>query len=443
MHELFFSATDRKGIIRSGNDVFVRVSGHPVERLIGAPHNVIRHPDMPRAVFRLMWDYLQRGAAFAGFVKNMAADGAYYWVMALAVPIDDGYLSVRLKPSSPYFESIRGLYAELLGIERAAGASAEARRAGMEASTARLLAAVRELGFADYDEFMRVALAAELHAHQAAVRARRETHGRGAAAAASHDLAQCRRVERCLDELFSRVEGLLAVIKKLEAAARFVQGMAADIHLISLNALVGACRLDRGGAGLSVVTEDLARLSQDCTDNVTGMTGQLGPLAVSLGEVAFATTAARLQAEMMGFFIDELGASGDMAAGRDAARTRSDLHTLSRALSATTDRLASAAPRARAPLAPLSRLQQQLESDLRRLSSVHLIGAIQAVAIVEAAMFRELLDRIVEQLGRSEQELQVLTDGVSSLRDHLPVFERTANEARQAAHDLAGHDLAA
>lgn len=58
-------------------------------------------------------------------------------------------------------------------------------------------------------------------------------------------------------------------------------------------------------------------------------------------------------------------------------------------------------------------------------------------------MFRELLDRIVDQLARSEQELQALTDGVSSLRGDLPVFERTALDARQATHDLAGHDLAA
>lgn len=190
---------------------------------------------------------------------------------------------MRLKPSTHYFDSIRGLYGELLGLERAAGSGAEARRAGLDASTARLLAAVRELGFADYDEFMRVALARR--SPRAPDRpagpprgrlARRRVGPLGRPRAVPH-------VERRLDELFSRVEGLLAIIKKLESAARFVQGMAGDIHLISLNALVGACRLERGGAGLSVVTEDLARLSQDCTDNVTGMTGQLRALSVSLG----------------------------------------------------------------------------------------------------------------------------------------------------------------
>ena len=99
--ELFFSRTDQKGIIRSGNDVFVRVSRWDEADLVGAPHNVIRHPDMPRAVFRLLWDTLGAGQPIAAYVKNMARDGAYYWVMAAVVPWGDGYLSVRMKPTGP------------------------------------------------------------------------------------------------------------------------------------------------------------------------------------------------------------------------------------------------------------------------------------------------------------------------------------------------------
>jgi hypothetical protein len=70
--ELFFSTTDRKGIISSANDVFVRVSGHPRDALIGSAHNIIRHPDMPRAGCKLLWDHLGAGGPFAGYVKNLA-----------------------------------------------------------------------------------------------------------------------------------------------------------------------------------------------------------------------------------------------------------------------------------------------------------------------------------------------------------------------------------
>jgi PAS domain S-box-containing protein len=96
--ELFFSATDRKGIIRAGNDVFVRVSAYERDELIGRPHNIIRHMDTPRCVFKLLWEYLERREPIAAYVKNRAKDGGYYWVLAVVVPAGDGYLSVRVKP---------------------------------------------------------------------------------------------------------------------------------------------------------------------------------------------------------------------------------------------------------------------------------------------------------------------------------------------------------
>jgi PAS domain-containing protein len=70
--ELFFSATDRKGIIRVGNDVFVRVSGYERRELVGRPHNLIRHMDTPRCVFRLLWDYLERNEPIATYMKHTA-----------------------------------------------------------------------------------------------------------------------------------------------------------------------------------------------------------------------------------------------------------------------------------------------------------------------------------------------------------------------------------
>lgn len=438
-HELFFSTTDRKGIIRSGNQVFVRVSAHPLEKLLGAPHNIIRHPDMPRAVFQLLWSYLDQGKPFAGFVKNMAADGCYYWVMALVVPIDGGYLSVRLKPSSAYFPVVRDLYTELVAIERAAGDDGGAWRDGMARATARLVEAIGSLGFASYDEFMRIALAAELSGHRDAQRALAGTgHEHDAVTDdLAPTLASCGAVEHGLDDLFSRVDGLLATIKQLGTAATYVLGLAGDIHLISLNALVGSCRLERGGEGLSVVTEDLARLSQECTDNVNAMAVQLRELSASLGETAFSVTAAKLQIEMTSCFIREL--SHERLAEPDAtadARLRGDLRTLTESLMASTAQLIQALPRAQAPIPRLIRLQHELETDLRRLSSVHLIGAIQAVGIPEAGMFRELLDRIVGQLQRSTGELEQLAEGVMSLREHLPVFERTALDARRATESF-------
>ena len=173
--ELFFSTTDAKGLIVSGNEVFVRVSGWSHDELLGAPHNIIRHPDMPRVVFQLLWRYLAEARPIAAYVKNMAKDGRYYWVLATVVPISGGYLSVRLKPTSDLFATVESLYAELLAaeceVEAAGGKPAQA----MAASAALLQRRLGDLGFATYDEFMRVALPAEIRSRQAVVGTRRAT----------------------------------------------------------------------------------------------------------------------------------------------------------------------------------------------------------------------------------------------------------------------------
>ena len=122
-----------KGIILSGNDVFVRMSGYSRETLVGAAHNIIRHPDIPQAVFKLLWDYLEAGKPFAGYVKNMAADGGFYWVTVLVVPIPQGYLSVRFKPSTALLPVVDGVYAQMLAVEKAAATAP----GGVQADTAR------------------------------------------------------------------------------------------------------------------------------------------------------------------------------------------------------------------------------------------------------------------------------------------------------------------
>ena len=97
-NDIFFSTTDTKGVILRTNRTFDSLSRYTRERLIRAPHNIIRHLDMPAGVFRLMWDDLQADIPVCAYVVNRAADGLDYRVFATIVPIDGGYLSVRTKP---------------------------------------------------------------------------------------------------------------------------------------------------------------------------------------------------------------------------------------------------------------------------------------------------------------------------------------------------------
>ncbi|MGE0757606.1 MAG: PAS domain-containing protein, partial [Pirellulaceae bacterium] len=316
--ELFFSTTDVKGIIRSGNDVFVRVSGYPISELLGKPHNTIRHPDMPCAVFKLLWDYLGHGKSFAGYVKNMAADGCRYWVMALAVPIPQGYLSVRFKPSSAFLSVAKDIYTEMRGIELAAGDTVAAHRSAMQRSAERLMAVLKEKGFADYDSFMHTALAAEMAQHRDAIAAR----GRQGLTSPAFASAMCHvsasadeleamlqaavTIDRLLDDLFSRVASFLDLIKRLDGKSEFLLELARDIRLISFNAVTTSYRLDQSGRGLTVVTHNLATIMEESTQVITQMTRQISALTSSLREMAFSITSAKLQVEMTIFFLQEL-----------------------------------------------------------------------------------------------------------------------------------------
>jgi PAS domain S-box-containing protein len=126
--EFIVSKTDIKGKIVYANRTFMRISGFSEPKLLGQPHSLIRHPDMPRGAFYLLWKTLQQGDEFFGFVKNLCADGSYYWVFANITPDYDadgrlhGYYSVRRKPSAAALLEISPVYRKMLEIEAAVSA---------------------------------------------------------------------------------------------------------------------------------------------------------------------------------------------------------------------------------------------------------------------------------------------------------------------------------
>lgn len=115
---LIVSCTDVPGTITQANKAFVDMSGFSKEELIGAPHYILRHPDMPRAAFKGLWDTLASGGKWNGYVKNLRKDGAYYWVYATVISNIRkgklvGYTSVRRKPSRTKVEECTKLYPTL------------------------------------------------------------------------------------------------------------------------------------------------------------------------------------------------------------------------------------------------------------------------------------------------------------------------------------------
>ena len=128
--EFIVSKTDEKGKILYGNKTFIKISGYTEEELLGKPHSILRHPDMPKIVFQLLWDRLKAKKEIFAYVKNMCKDGSFYWVYAnVTVTLDKNdkvidLHSVRRKPSRESMEVIPGLYAQLLETEKSAGVGA-------------------------------------------------------------------------------------------------------------------------------------------------------------------------------------------------------------------------------------------------------------------------------------------------------------------------------
>jgi len=109
------SETDAKGMIIFANDQFCKVAEYELDELVGKNHNIVRHEDMPKAAFQDLWDTVQGGKAWQGFVKNKTKSGGYYWVFATVYPYknengEQCYISCRRKPSRENIEKYSQLY---------------------------------------------------------------------------------------------------------------------------------------------------------------------------------------------------------------------------------------------------------------------------------------------------------------------------------------------
>jgi len=145
------SKTDAKGIIEYGNDYFVEISGYTEAELIGEPHSIVRHPDMPKVVFKMMWDRINRAQNIMAVVKNMAKDGSYYWVVTEFEPKVDpitneiiSHTAFRKAAPQKAIDTMGPIYQKLIEIEK---------DGGMEASE-KYLRGFLEENRTTYDEFV-------------------------------------------------------------------------------------------------------------------------------------------------------------------------------------------------------------------------------------------------------------------------------------------------
>jgi len=303
--ELFFSVTDERSEILFANDVFLRVAKYSKEEILGEYHKVIRHPDMPKAAFRILWKFIQSGKSVAVYVKNKAKDGSYYWVIALVFPCECGYLSIRLKPSSTVFDLVKQLYSETLDYESNLESKGAKREDVVNESEKYLIQKLQKAGYRDYEEFMQYALLKEMYEreHMLGTFNQKKEKRSKTLAIDTHRLAT---LETILTEMVYYSNELHGLHKKLLIHSGFLLNLSKTIQAISQNARLQSSKLDKSDQSLFVVSEKMGEQTHEGEIHLDGLISSISDLRNLFSALNFEIISSKLQVEMTEFYKEEL-----------------------------------------------------------------------------------------------------------------------------------------
>lgn len=411
--ELFFSTTNRQGVIRSGNEVFVRISGYEQSELIGFAHSKIRHPDMPQAVFQLFWNKLLRGETIAAYVKNRAKGGQYYWVMAVAAPCPGGFLSVRLKPSCGLQPAVEAIYEQIRTREQAARDAGMSKEEAIQQGTNVLLSELSASGFASYEAFMWHALSNEMIARQQTLHANGH-HGNGASSGRLH-ASTATPIEQLLGRTVAfdaELRGMLTQLKTLtdsvKAFPRITTEMEEQSRLIGMAALNS--RIAATSQTLKAVAQAMAESEQSNREILVGLRDAVGPLTCSLDELSFNVCVAALQGEICLQFLRE-SMNGNQIVAETIA---TDLQMLVLASQSRVELLIKQLDAASSWFRQIESRGDALERTERQLQFIRLVGVTESASLSADHTFRDLFGTLQELLLGMRDSSTALGDQVQT-----------------------------
>lgn len=415
-HELFFSLTTPQGVIKCGNRVFTRVAGYSESELEGKPHSVIRHPDMPRCVFRLLWDYLDDGKTVAAYVKNLASDGRYYWVLAVVTPCRDGYLSVRLNPSTEFFAAAKAAYAETLEIESSVERT-DGKQVAIERSLPHLADLISQAGFDSYDEFMRAALRAELDA--------RQTHINDTSLVADVATPQSAKLielhkkleglRQNLDKVFRSLDVFERLSDELTTKQRNMAELAPSLNILALNAHLAASQLGDEGAVLSVVSKSLGARSKEADRRIVNLMDRMRPVCDSARGVAFDVEVAQIESQVCEAFVRELLEDSDAV----SPSVRLSLDELISELCSRVQSLLLMLSQLRLDVDAMVVAGKELVSHVAQMKTAQLNGKIDVASRQNAQGFQAIFDDIAAIIDESREDCGEAIDLLLTTREQL------------------------
>ncbi len=438
INEEFFSCTNAKGTILAGNSVFQRVSGYSEAELVGSPHNLIRHPDMPKSVFRLFWNTILAGEPIAALVKNLAKDGAYYWVVALVAPTRTGFVSIRFKPSSPLLPKIVSLYEAMRTIERQCEERGEDANSVMDASSAHLAGCLASLGFPSYEAFMRgLLLRGEIDARDAALRREKlalippfpEGHRSSEVAGLLRDFSRAGQKDLTeVERLYTEMSELVELDRSLLEKSKEAVDLSEQFSLVTMNIEIQAWRCGDSGRGIPVVAGHLSETAQAIRLAVLRVQKKAEDISTLIGHALFGVAWARLQLEMAIKHYHEVreeSLAGELKEGTPEFATRVLLvGSLAEAARSTHQRTT----------VTLSQMEKALvsmgeESETMRRFMVNLMVS-KVVGLAEAARLVG-----VDTLNAAFEDLKVRVDRIQASFGSLELLiEKLLSHAQAAPH---------
>lgn len=405
--ELFFSTTDKRGVIQFGNRIFINISGYPEDTILGAPHNIIRHPDMPKSVFKLFWETLQANRPIGAYVKNLASDGSFYWVYAFAFPTPEGYLSIRFKPSSHYFEKVQDIYQAVLGHEK---------ETSLDEGLQFLQQLLKDNGFETYEEFMVKSVTAELNAREEHLSI--DQNEQNPAFKKISDVTNI--TSNSLNRSFKKIDQFQETSSVFSTNLGKLEVEFRKLKFLSINMSTLANKLGDDAATLAVVSKEFASLASEIEGQMTSFTQFTHNFIKVIQQVSLDLAALKNQMIMVDFFVKESIAENTFTG---MTQNKDNFTGL---FSTSTDSLFKVL---RKVSSELNDLDNQL-TDIRKLVSG--MEIIKQTGAIESARKDEMKEAFSIYVIQMSQFMDVLKKAVTEFNSHRVKLGYNVNEVYES-----------
>jgi aerotaxis receptor len=302
--EIFFSTTDRKGVIETVNSTFVNLAHFSENELVGSPHNLIRHHDMPAGVFHIMWERLLAGQRVAAYVTNLAGDGATYHTFTTVTPLGEGFLAVRTAVSrNDHWQLVVDAYAQTRSKELKWLRQGIPRKEVAALGARDLLQRFAALGYPTYDDVMRVVVPEEVAARHALAPPARP---------ASQPSESLHELVGAIDDVSAQVTELMAFWAGAGELARTLKGAKATMQQTLRQLEFGAQAAAEASAPVSyeapiLTTTAIAvmKVARHANQELVPLTADLDTARDAVLDLLVAMSVAHLQSDMALVFARE------------------------------------------------------------------------------------------------------------------------------------------